>query len=320
MSIEKSEAGLHFPAGVTALKSEAMQSVYERVKRLRWFEKLPVLLLGPTGSGKDAIARLIHENSDRKGKVFLTVNCSHFRGETLRSELFGYVRGAFTGADEKGKDGIFEQAAGGVLFLDEIAEIPLEYQADLLRAIENQEIRRISGNKTIKVDARVIAATNVDLEERVKAGLFREDLYYRLKTYPIEIPQLQKQGVPVGSPLQGVSTFQDTTLARAPETAATIPPRLIDPYRRCVQNRAHRPFSARFVLHLCALTTREHKFQQAHHRGGSDGCLHYNSKCHTLPSSSSCTSYIIRARILRPTPKTLSPLPTKSLSFSNPHL
>ena len=196
-SENESLSGLDFPDDVTELTSKAMQSVYERVRRLRVFKNQPALLLGPTGSGKDAIARLIHENSDQKNKELLTVNCSHFRGETLRSELFGYVGGAFTGADKKGKAGTFEQAAGGHLFLDEIAEIPIEYQADLLRALENQEIRRIGGDKTIKVDVRVIAATNVDLEERVTAGDFREDLYFRLKTYQIEIPELQKQDIPV---------------------------------------------------------------------------------------------------------------------------
>lgn len=187
----RSRSGLIFLEDQIEFKSQAMQQVYAQVKKVAQIPKMNCLLLGDTGVGKDVIANLIHVNSRRKGKKFSKVNCSLFRGELLATELFGHERGAFTGAEGR-RLGLFENANGGTVFLDEVAEIPFEYQADLLRTLENKNIRRVGGNAEIDVDVRIIAATNVDLRERVENGEFREDLYYRLNIYPIEIPQLRE--------------------------------------------------------------------------------------------------------------------------------
>ena len=187
---DTSQSGLDFPRKIRELKSEEMQAVYARVKQIAKFDKHTPLLLGATGAGKDVIAELIHVNSPRNSEKLAAVNCAHFRGETLRTELFGYVGGMFTGGLKEGKAGLFEQTKGGTIFLDEVAEIPLEYQSDLLRALENKTIMRLGGDKEIEVDVRIIAATNADLRERVTLGTFREDLYHRLNVYPIEVPQL----------------------------------------------------------------------------------------------------------------------------------
>ena len=191
MSVEnESQCGLHFPHGIRELKSEEMQAVYAQVKQIAKFDKHTPLLLGATGVGKEVIAKLIHVNSPRIPEKFSAVNCAHFRGDTLRTELFGYVKGMFTGALVTGKTGLFEETQGGTVFLDEVAEIPIGYQADLLRVLDNKVITRVGGDEEIAVDVRIIAATNADLRERVRVGEFREDLYHRLNGYPIEIPQL----------------------------------------------------------------------------------------------------------------------------------
>lgn len=186
----KSQSGLDFPDEIKELKSEEMQAVYARVKQIAKFDQHTPMLSGATGVGKDVIAQLIHKNSPRRRKKFSIVNCAHFRGETLRTELFGYVGGMFTGALPNGKAGLFEETRGGTVFLDEVAEIPLEYQADLLRTLDDKVVTRLGGDKEIKTDVRIIVATNAELRERVTAREFREDLYHRLNVYPIEIPQL----------------------------------------------------------------------------------------------------------------------------------
>ena len=186
----KSLSGLYFPRGIRELKSEEMQAIYARVKQIAKFDKHTPLLLGATGVGKEGIAKIIHANSPRRSKKFSAVNCAHFRGETLRIELFGYVAGMFTGGLPNGKAGLLEETQGGTVLLDEVAEIPIESQADLLRTLDNKAVTRLGGDKDIKVDVRIIPATNADLRERVTLGRFREDLYHRLNVYPIEIPQL----------------------------------------------------------------------------------------------------------------------------------
>lgn len=153
-----------------------------------------VLLLGESGAGKEVIARMIHKNSKRYEKgAFIKVNCGAIPEELLESELFGYESGAFTGAKKDGKPGLFELAHDGTLFLDEIGEMPVQLQVKLLRVLQDQEYRRLGGVKTIKVNARIIAATNRDLKKLVEEGKFREDLYYRLCVVPIEIPPLRKR-------------------------------------------------------------------------------------------------------------------------------
>lgn len=152
-----------------------------------------VMLLGETGVGKEVFAKHIYQNSSRKDENFIKVNCGAIPENLIESELFGYEKGAFTGANKNGKMGLFELADKGTLFLDEIGELPLSMQVKLLRAIQEREIERIGGTKPIPIDVRIIAATNRNLEEMMREGTFREDLYYRLMVFPIEIPPLRKR-------------------------------------------------------------------------------------------------------------------------------
>ena len=146
-----------------------------------------VLITGESGTGKELIATALHRHSQRSGEPLIRVNCAAIPSDLIESEFFGYEQGAFTGAVSS-KPGRFELADGGTLFLDEIAEIPPEVQVKLLRALQESEFERIGGVKTIKVDVRVIAATNRNLLEDIAQGRFREDLYYRLNVVPIELP------------------------------------------------------------------------------------------------------------------------------------
>jgi formate hydrogenlyase transcriptional activator len=149
-----------------------------------------VLILGKTGTGKELVARAIHNNSPRKSRVMVKVNCAALPAHLIESELFGHERGSFTGATEK-RVGKFEQANGGTLFLDEIGEMPPDLQVKLLRALQEREIERIGGKSPIKLDVRVIAATNRDLEKEVAEGRFRSDLFYRVNIFPIILPELK---------------------------------------------------------------------------------------------------------------------------------
>ncbi|MDA8085004.1 MAG: sigma-54 dependent transcriptional regulator [Nitrospiraceae bacterium] len=151
-----------------------------------------VLILGDSGAGKELVARLLHENSPRAGKSFVEVNCAAIPQELIESELFGHEKGSFTGAFET-KKGKFEQADNGTLFLDEIGDMSLQTQAKVLRVIETQEFQRVGGNRNIKVDARIISATNKDLSEEVKKNNFREDLYFRLNVIPLKVPALRER-------------------------------------------------------------------------------------------------------------------------------
>jgi transcriptional regulator with PAS, ATPase and Fis domain len=157
-----------------------------------------VLLMGESGTGKELFARGVHKSGPRKDGPFVAVNCGAFSEELVQSELFGYVGGSFTGADRKGRVGKFEQAHKGVLFLDEISEMPLAMQVNLLRALEEREIVPVGGSEPRPVDVKVIAATNQDLTERVKAGLFREDLFYRINVVGIHIPPLRERPEDIG--------------------------------------------------------------------------------------------------------------------------
>ncbi len=150
-----------------------------------------VLLTGESGTGKEVFANFIYQNSGRVGKPFIKVNCAAIPENLLESELFGYEKGAFSGADRNGKLGLFEMANGGTLFLDEVGDIPIHLQSKLLRAIQEKEIMRVGGTKMIPVDIRFIAATNRDLKDAVTNGNFRKDLYYRLNVMPIELSPLK---------------------------------------------------------------------------------------------------------------------------------
>jgi len=154
--------------------------------------EFPVLLLGPSGTGKDVIARNLHQTSKRAQAQFLSVNCSALTETLVESELFGHVKGSFTGAvgDRKGA---FEAARGGTLFLDEIGDLPYALQAKLLRAIENEEIRPVGSDRTIKTDVRILAATHQNLLQKIQEGVFRSDLYYRLNVITVNVPSLKER-------------------------------------------------------------------------------------------------------------------------------
>ena len=149
-----------------------------------------IFIFGESGTGKEVFARAIHDYSERKGS-FVPINCSAIPSELFESEFFGYEAGSFTGANKKGKVGIFELAKNGTVFLDEIADLPLNMQAKLLRVLQEKEVRRVGGEKTIKIDARIISATNKNLQDLVEQGKFREDLYYRLNVVEIDLPPLR---------------------------------------------------------------------------------------------------------------------------------
>ena len=172
-------------------EGRAMQAIFKLVEQVAEWDST-VLILGETGTGKELIARAIHNNSPRKNKMMVKVNCAALPALLIESELFGHERGSFTGAFER-RIGKFELAHDGTLFLDEIGELPLELQVKLLRALQEREIERVGGKTTIKVNVRIVAATNRDLEKEMIAGRFRSDLYYRLNIFPIQLPPLRER-------------------------------------------------------------------------------------------------------------------------------
>jgi DNA-binding NtrC family response regulator len=172
-------------------KSERMQRAMEIVRKVAP-SGATVLIRGESGTGKELVARAIHYNSNRRMRPFTALNCAAIPENLVESELFGYEPGAFTGAIAR-KEGLFELTNGGTLFLDEIGDLPLPLQSKLLRVFQDREIRRIGGKDTIKVDVRIIAATNKDLEKEVAEGKFREDIYYRLKVVTIALPPLRER-------------------------------------------------------------------------------------------------------------------------------
>ena len=173
-------------------ESEPMQRVYGLVEMVADSD-VTVLLTGESGTGKELVARAIHHKSQRANGPFVTLNCGALPENLFESELFGYEKGAFTGATTN-KMGRFELADGGTLLLDEVGELSLKSQVDFLRVLETKEFRRLGGTKVVKVDTRIVAATNRNLEEAVKEGAFREDLYYRLNVVPIPLPPLRERG------------------------------------------------------------------------------------------------------------------------------
>lgn len=168
-----------------------MQKVHEAIRQIAP-EKATALIVGETGTGKELVARAIHDSSPRKSALFVAVNCAAIPHEMLESELFGHEKGAFTGAIKE-RIGKFELADGGTLFLDEVTEMPMQLQAKLLRALQENVIERLGANRPIEVDIRVVAATNRNPQEAIKDGKLREDLYYRLNVFRIELPALKSR-------------------------------------------------------------------------------------------------------------------------------
>ena len=204
-------------------ESEAIISIYTILERVA-NTPTTVLITGESGTGKELVARALHENSARKERPFIKVNCAAIPKDLMESELFGYERGAFTGAVTS-KPGRFELASGGTLFLDEIAEIPVEMQVKLLRVLQESEFERVGGIKTIRVDVRLVAATNRDLKREIAAGTFREDLYYRLNVVPIALPTLHERITDI--PLLGAH-FVDKFNARLKKHVSGIEPDAMD--------------------------------------------------------------------------------------------
>lgn len=177
--------------------SEPMIQIYRTIEKVSR-TNTTVLITGESGTGKELVARAIHESSLRSDKPFVTLNCAAMPETLLESELFGYTKGAFTGAVAN-KKGLFETASGGTIFLDEIGAIPLSMQSKLLRVLQEKEIRHVGGTENISVDSRVVAATNENLEEKIAKGEFREDLFFRLSVIPMRLPPLRerKQDIPM---------------------------------------------------------------------------------------------------------------------------
>jgi DNA-binding NtrC family response regulator len=193
-------------------RSKAMQRVYDLISRVAPTDST-VFVVGESGTGKELVAETIHRLSTRKDAPFLTLNCGAMSASLIESELFGHEKGSFTGADRQ-RRGYFEEASGGTLFLDEITEMPIELQVKLLRVLETGAITRVGATTPMKVDVRVVAASNRDPEEAVKEGALRRDLLYRLNVFPIELPPLRERGADVALLAQcfldGVNEREDT--------------------------------------------------------------------------------------------------------------
>ncbi len=185
------ESAPQLPRSVMIGSSPKMMDVYRTIASLQ-NSRTTVLIVGESGTGKELVARTIHTSSDRRDHPFVAINCGAMTETLLESELFGHAKGSFTGAISD-KKGLFEEATGGTILLDEIGETSPSFQVRLLRVLQEQEVRRVGSNKTIKVDVRIIAATNRDLAGMVKAGTFREDLYYRLSVVEIRVPPVRER-------------------------------------------------------------------------------------------------------------------------------
>lgn len=172
-------------------ESPAIQEIFKTIEKVSQTDST-VLITGESGTGKELVARAIHDNSSRAGKPLIVINCGAIPSELLEAELFGHIKGAFTGATQN-RQGRFEAANGGTLFLDEVGELPLNLQVKLLRVLQTRQFELIGSSRTIDVDVRIIAATNKDLEKAVQNKEFREDLYYRLNVIPLRVPSLRER-------------------------------------------------------------------------------------------------------------------------------
>lgn len=204
-------------------KSPAMQDAIALAQKVARTD-VPVLLTGETGTGKEVFAQSIHQHSARKGKAFVAINCSSFSHDLLESEMFGHKAGAYTGALKETK-GLFEEASGGTIFLDEIGEMAFDLQAKLLRILETGEFIKIGDTKPLKVNVRIIAATNRDLAKEIEEGHFREDLFYRLSVFQIHLPPLRERREDI--PLH-IKAFVNTFSAKIGRTILSVSPEYIN--------------------------------------------------------------------------------------------
>ncbi len=205
------------------LSSDVMRSIMKVVHQVAKYD-VNVLLTGESGTGKELLARIIHLQSPRAQKPFVPVNCGILSGLMFEDKLFGHEKGSFTGAIRREK-GCFETADKGTLFLDEVSEVPVENQVDFLRVLEDFRFLRLGGNELIEVDVRIISATNKDLKDQVKKGLFRQDLFYRLQVVPIHIPPLRDRKVVIH---KMVGHFLDQLATTYKKPKPTVTPEVID--------------------------------------------------------------------------------------------
>ena len=224
--------GLEYIVG----ESTAMAKVFSLIHKVLRGD-LTVAIMGESGTGKELVAQAIHHNSKRRRGPFVVVNCAAIPRDLMESEFFGHEKGSFTGAHAR-KIGKFEQADGGTIFLDEVGELNLDLQAKLLRALQNREITRVGGNDTITFDARVISATNKDIIEMIRGGAFREDLYYRLFQFPIQLPPLRERDQDI---LLLAEYFRKTYLEKHPD----LEQRLFSAAARRVMVQHHWPGNVR---------------------------------------------------------------------------
>lgn len=225
--IAKPSVGRQYSFNTIVGKSPAIQEAVALARKVAQTD-VPVLLTGETGTGKEVFAQSIHQESARQGKAFVAINCSSFSRDLLESEIFGHKAGAFTGALEETK-GLFEEADNGTIFLDEIGEMAFDLQAKLLRILETGEFMKIGDARPVKVNVRIIAATNRDLSKEIAEGHFREDLFYRLSVFQIHLPPLRERIEDI--PLH-IKSFADSLSAKIGKVIQTISPEYIDILKR----------------------------------------------------------------------------------------